>query len=61
MELEFITPHQLADRWQMHVETIRRWVRERKLASVVLGRRKMIALSEVRRFEADGTIPSGNE
>jgi hypothetical protein len=54
----YITPAELANRWRKHPETIRRQLRAREIASVVIGRRRLIPLGEVLRIEADGLIPA---
>jgi excisionase family DNA binding protein len=52
----FLSPAQLAQRWGFHPESVRRKLRRRELASLVIGRKRLIPLSEVRRFEAQGRI-----
>lgn len=53
---QFLTPHQVAERWGWHVESVRRAVRERRIESVVIFRRRLIPLAEVERIEAEGRI-----
>lgn len=50
------TPTQLADRWHWHPESVRRALRERRLASIVIGRRRLIPASEIERVEREGFI-----
>lgn len=52
----FLTPHQLAGRWGHHPESIRRMLRQRRIASVLFGRRRLIPLAEVHRIEAGGFV-----
>jgi hypothetical protein len=54
----FLTPTQLARRWSFHTESIRRRLRKRQIASILIGRKRLIALSEVLRLEAEGRIPA---
>ena len=50
------TPTQLAGRWHWHPESIRRALRERRLASVIVGRRRLIPASEIDRIESEGFV-----
>jgi hypothetical protein len=52
----FLTPAETAVRWRLHVETIRLWLRQRKLASVILARRRLIPVAEIQRIESSGLI-----
>ncbi len=52
----YMTPTQVASRWQRHPESIRRMLRQGQLASLVIGRRRLIAEAEVLRFETDAQI-----
>ena len=45
------TPEQLATRWQVHVETVYRRLREGDISFFNIGRQKRIPASEVRRIE----------
>ena len=51
------TPTTAADRWNWHEESVRRALRERRLASIVLGRRRLIPASEIYRAEREGFVP----
>jgi excisionase family DNA binding protein len=53
---ELFTVRKVAERWHTHEETIRRWLREGKLESLIIGRRRLVALSFIQRFESDATI-----
>jgi hypothetical protein len=52
----YMTPCELASRWHWHPESIRRALRGRRLASVIIGRRRLIPISEVRRLETEGLV-----
>jgi hypothetical protein len=52
----FYTPAHLACRYHRHVESIRRMLRQGKLKSLVLGRRRLVPLGEVVRIESEGTL-----
>ena len=56
----FLTPTELARRWHFHPESIRRKIRLRQIASVVIGRRRLIRFSEVLRMETAGEIKSAD-
>jgi hypothetical protein len=51
-----LTPRMLGQRWFMHEESIRRKLRRRELQSVIIGRRRLIPISEIERVEAAGTV-----
>ena len=50
----YLTPTQLAERWGWHPESVRRKIREGKIAAVTVFRRRLIALAEVERIEVEG-------
>jgi len=54
----YLSPAQITKRWPFHVESIRRMIRRGEIASVVLGRRRLVALSELQRIEAEGRVPA---
>jgi len=54
----FLTPAQTGARWKMHRESIRRMLRQRRLASIIISRRRLIPLSEIARVEEGGLINS---
>ena len=56
---EYFTARQLAERWQMHVESIRRMIREKRLPAVRIGRRLRVSLSVVERLEGEGRTRPG--
>ena len=53
---DYFTPAELAERWKWHVESVRRKLRRRDIASVVIGRRRLIPAAEVDRVEVEGTV-----
>ena len=53
---KFFTARQVADRWAWHVESVRRAMRERRLESIIISRRRLIPVTEVERIEAEGHI-----
>ena len=53
---KYFTPRQVAERWGWHPESVRRLLRERRMASVIIGRRRLIPLAEIERVEAEGLI-----
>jgi len=50
------TPRWIAARWGWNVESIRRAIRQRRLESVVIGRRRLVPMSEIERIENEGRI-----
>ena len=53
---KFFTPHQVGGRWGWHTESVRRAIREGRIASIIISRRRLIPISEVERIEAAGLI-----
>jgi hypothetical protein len=53
---KFLTPRQVADRWGWHTESVRRMLRERRMASVIISRRRLVPIAEIERIEAEGRI-----
>ena len=53
----FLTPSQLAARWGLHQESVRRKIRRCEIASVVMGRRRLVRLLEVEKLETEGAVP----
>lgn len=56
---DFLSAAQLARRWQMHAESIRRMIREKRLQATRFGRRLRISLAEVERLEREGRTRPG--
>ncbi|MBL9213094.1 MAG: helix-turn-helix domain-containing protein [Opitutaceae bacterium] len=57
----FFSPNQLARRWSLHQESVRRMVRDGRLPALRLGKRVRIALHEVEAFEDEHRINRGKE
>jgi len=53
---EFFTPEQAAARWYWNPESVRRKIRRGEIASVIIGRRRLIARSEIQRIESEGLV-----
>jgi len=53
----FLTPSQIASRWGLHQESVRRKIRRREIGSVVMGRRRLVRLVEVEQLEREGAVP----
>jgi DNA-binding LytR/AlgR family response regulator len=53
---KFFTPRQVADRWAWHVESVRRALRERRIESTIIARRRLVPIAEIERIEAEGRI-----
>lgn len=56
---EFLSVAQLARRWQMHAESVRRMIREKRLPAVRIGRRLRVSLADVERLEGEGRTRPG--
>ncbi len=52
----YFCPNQLASRWRWHEESIRRALRQRRIESVIIGRRRLIPIAAVLKIEAEGRI-----
>ena len=50
------TARELAARWRWHPESLRRMARQRRIETIVIGRRRLFPLAEVERVEAEGRI-----
>lgn len=48
-----LTVSDLAERWQFHPESIRKMIRQGRVPSVIIGRRKRVPLAAVEAFERD--------
>lgn len=51
-----MTPAAIANRWSWHEESVRRALRERRLASIIIGRRRLVPVEEIERVEREGFI-----
>lgn len=59
-EVVFLTPKQLAARWNFANETIRRGLRMRTWPSHLINRRRLVAMKDVLAAEAAGRVESKN-
>jgi excisionase family DNA binding protein len=55
---EFLTVAEVAQRWQLNPESVRRMIRQGRLPRDTIGRQNRIALSSVEEFEKSGAVPS---
>lgn len=53
---QYYTVADVARRWQLHPESIRRMMRQGRLPRTIVGRRSLLARGAVEAFEKDGTI-----
>ena len=51
----FFDIFELAQRWHQHAESVRRRVRRGEVKAVIIGRKILIARTEVERIEAENT------
>jgi hypothetical protein len=56
-EPKFLKAAEVAARWQLHVESIRRLVRQRQLPGMHVARRILVPLSAVIDYEKQNTLP----
>ncbi len=54
------TPRQVAARWGWHVESVRRAIRERRFASIIISRRRLVPVEEIHRIESEGLVTRAN-
>ena len=52
------TTAELAERWKVHIETVRRRLRKGDLGFFTVGRQKRIPANEVRRYEKESMQPA---
>jgi len=50
------TPSQIAERWHWHPESVRRKIRRGEVASLVIGRRRLVRQFEVERLENEAEV-----
>jgi excisionase family DNA binding protein len=55
---EFLTVAEVAQRWQLHPESVRRMIRQGRVPRVVVGRHNRVALATVEAFEKSGAVPN---
>ncbi len=53
------TPCQLGERWGWHPESVRRAIRQGRIAAVVISRRLLVPTGEIERIEREGRIGRG--
>lgn len=52
----FLCPSQIASRWGWNEESVRRAIREGRIRSIILWRRRLVEVSEIERIEAEGRV-----
>jgi hypothetical protein len=57
---KFLTPKLVAGRWYRHVETVRKDLRNGKIPSVVIGRRRLVPLAAIEKLEQEGMVNATN-
>jgi len=55
---EFLTAADVAQRWQLHPESVRRMIREGRIPRVGVGRHYRVAFTTVEALEKNGAVPS---
>ena len=50
------TPEYIAGRWSWNVESVRRAIRQRRLESIIIGRRRLVPMAEIERIENEGRV-----
>ena len=53
---EFLTVAEIAQRWQLNRETVRRMIRDGRIPSVLAGRHHRVARATVETFESSGRL-----
>lgn len=51
-----LTANELANRWKMHPESIRRMARQRRFETIIIAGRRLIPLRVVEQVESEGRI-----
>jgi excisionase family DNA binding protein len=54
---EFLTVTDVAERWQLHPESVRKMIRQGRIPALKVGSHNRVALSTVKKFEHDGVVP----
>jgi excisionase family DNA binding protein len=54
---QFLSTSDIAARWQLHRESVRRLVRQGRLPRMFLGRRVLVPISAVIDYERQSTLP----
>jgi excisionase family DNA binding protein len=55
---QFLSAAEVAARWQLHVESVRRLVRRRELPGMYVARHVLVPLSAVMEYEKQNTLPT---
>jgi hypothetical protein len=53
---KFMSPADLAARWLWHPESARRFLRAGRLPSIIIGRRRLVSLDDVIKYEEESTV-----
>jgi excisionase family DNA binding protein len=54
---ELLTVVEVAKRWQLHPESVRRMIRQGRIPAVKIGPQNRVALITLEKFEHDGAVP----
>jgi excisionase family DNA binding protein len=57
-EPHFLNTGEVAARWQLHPETVRRMLRDGRLPRMYVGRKRLVPLSAIIDCETQGAVPS---
>ena len=52
----YLTALELAARWKMHPESLRRMARQRRIETMIIAGRRLFPLAEIERIEAGGRV-----
>lgn len=55
---QFLNTAEVAARWRLHPETVRRMLRHGRLPRMFIGRRRLVPLSAITDCEEKGAVPS---
>lgn len=56
LEIVLVTPAQIAERWSWHPESVRRKIRAGSIPSLVIGRRRLVRLTDVEKIGSDAAV-----
>jgi excisionase family DNA binding protein len=54
---EFLTVAEVAQRWQLNPETVRRMIRDGRIPSILAGRHHRVAVVTIEAIETSGSLP----
>jgi excisionase family DNA binding protein len=61
MDNEYLTPEEVATKLQVHIDTIRRWLRTGELPGMKIGKRQWrIRKTDIERYLSDQRVQSGD-